>query len=243
MWVSTVIFRNQKGSAGKKSSENTQLTNEESTMSNNVQHLQSSDVHQSDYNRRKKKFFTGHSKNTKAKLDSTSHTLQGVATKLIEILIILHGRTKRCKHGGKSTSLLKQNKHCTHKENTLENNHSKKEQQQQHQQKRQLHVQCNTEKAFDLYILEPSQIVKPLNPVGSHTSCSQLQVCYKVYYYYYGLLLFINLLLYFFQEIIIHRPTLILSVLNLSVITSKFYPVEIFCDCWELRSSGFLRSE
>ena len=121
------------------------------------------------------KILTSHSKNTKAKLDSTSHKLQGVATKLIKILIICHSRKRRGKHGGKSTSLLKQNKHCTHKEKALENNHSKKE-----QQKKATYVRCNTERAFDLYILDPSQIVKPLNPVGCHTSCSQLEVRYKM---------------------------------------------------------------
>jgi hypothetical protein len=70
---------------------------------------------------------------------------------------------RRGRHGGKSTSVLKQNKHCRHKEKALENNHSKKE-----QKKKATVVQCNTERAFDLYILDPSQIVKPLNPVGSH---------------------------------------------------------------------------
>jgi len=95
--------------------------------------------------------------------------------KLIKILIICHSRKRRGKHGGKSTSLLRQNKQCTHKERALENNDSKEE-----QQKKQLYVQCNTERAVALYILDPSQIVKTLNSVGGHTSCSQLHVCYKM---------------------------------------------------------------
>jgi len=54
-----LFFEAKKGPRAKKSLGNTQLTNEESTMSNNVWHPQSSDVHQSDNNRWKKKFLLG----------------------------------------------------------------------------------------------------------------------------------------------------------------------------------------
>ena len=88
-----------------------------------------------------------------------------------------------------------------------------------------------TDRVVDLYILDPSQIVTIESSGGVILTVHNYRYVIKCYYYYYGLLLFINLLLYFFQEIIIHTPTLILLVLNLSVKTSKFYPVEILCDC------------
>ena len=66
-----VIFRSQKGSASKKRLGNTELTNEESAMSNHVWHLQSSDVHYSDNNRWRKKFLLGTEYESQTRLDIT----------------------------------------------------------------------------------------------------------------------------------------------------------------------------